>query len=212
MQPLLPENLSDELRLVVDSINEVDERYFVEEITRLQDGQIIKTGNFRTNERTFVTQLLHKIQEKFTEKRIHTDKYYQTDQPKHLILNGSSAYHNSFSRLFNPSSRDFFKIPDIVIHSGPNNRMPENQVFVSEVKTSLTLTQKKFNIDLFKVNVYHDALDFQNSAFIIVNSKVSSIEEKLKSYIKDSFYQSKKSGLVIIIKPFNEDVKVFSQF
>jgi hypothetical protein len=219
MKQIRPEEFSTELSLIVESLNEIEERYYKEKLTKLEDGRIIDTGETRTNESTFVTQLAAKVENKFRAHSIHIDKYYQTDAPKSLIFKNDNTikkYENTFNELFDSElEEEFYKVPDMVIHAGPEDKNPENQIFLSEVKTSEILTPKQFNVDLFKVNVYHEELNFKNSAFIIVNSTVERVSELLAQYSQKSKrrYKAFKPGLVIIVKPsFSMDTIVFSQF
>ena len=203
--------MTTELKFIIECIDSIEQRYYTEEITRLKDGVLISTGELRANESTYVTQLINKIERKFIDHSIHTNKHYQTDQPKQLIFrdeNYANKYKRSFDALFKssePESEEFFKIPDIVIHSGPNDFNPENQIFLSEVKTTLHLTQKLFNIDLFKLNVYHEELKFKNSAFIIVNSTIDSVKEKYNSYKRSNFFQTKRKEIYLIVKSSFDD-------
>jgi hypothetical protein len=210
-------SLSTEMQYILECINSIEEKYYTEEVTRLRDGVLFLTGELRANESTYVTQLINKIESKFKEQSIHIDKHYQTDLPKQLIFsddNYARKYNQSFDALFKldePEEAEFFKVPDIVIHSGPNDFNPENQIFLSEVKTTLNLTQKLFNIDLFKLNVYHEELYFQNSAFIIINSTIDDVKTKYSSYKASRYYQTPKNGLFIIVKPsFNDSVEILN--
>lgn len=205
------------MQYILECINSIEEKYYTEEVTRLRDGVLFLTGELRANESTYVTQLINKIESKFKEQSIHIDKHYQTDLPKQLIFsddNYARKYNQSFDALFKldePEEAEFFKVPDIVIHSGPNDFNPENQIFLSEVKTTLNLTQKLFNIDLFKLNVYHEELYFQNSAFIIINSTIDDVKTKYSSYKASRYYQTPKNGLFIIVKPsFNDSVEILN--
>lgn len=211
-----PTLLTTEMRYILECIDSIDEKYYTEEITRLRDGVLFSTGELRANESTYVTQLTNKIESKFKEQSIHIDKHYQTDQPKQLIFsddNYARKYKRSFDALFKPGEpeeAEFFKVPDIVVHSGPNDFNPDNQIFLSEVKTTLKLTQKLFNIDLFKLNVYHEELNFQNSAFIITNSTIDDVKTKYSSYMASRYYKTRKDGIFIIVKPsFNDSVEIF---
>lgn len=203
--------MTTELKYIIECIDSIDQKYYSEEIKRLKDGKLFSTGEFRANESTFVTQLINKIENKFIEHSIHIDKHYQTDQPKQLIFKDENyirKYQHSFDALFNSNeneSEEFFKVPDIVIHSGPKDINSENQIFLSEVKTTLRLTQKLFNIDLFKTNVYHEELLFKNSVFIIVNLTIDSIKEKYKSCQRSNFFQTKRKEIYLIVKPSYED-------
>lgn len=209
-------SLSTEMQYILECINSIEEKYYTEEVTRLRDGVLFSTGELRANESTYVTQLTNSIQNKFKEQSIHIEKHYQTDQPKQLIFTDDNyvrKYKRSFDALFKPGEpeeAEFFKVPDIVIHSGPNDFNPNNQIFLSEVKTTLNLTQKLFNIDLFKLNVYHEELNFQNSAFIITNSTVQNVKARYSSYRTSRYYQTRKEGIYIIVKPsFTESAEIF---
>jgi hypothetical protein len=208
MTTTIPTSLSTEMQYILECIDSIDEKYYIEEVTRLRDGVLFQTGELRANESTYVTQLINKIENKFKEQSIHIDKHYQTDQSKQLIFaddNYTKKYKRSFDALFEhgePEEAEFFKVPDIVIHSGPNDFNPDNQIFLSEVKTTLKLTQKLFNIDLFKLNVYHEELSFQNSAFVIINTTVDNVKTKYSSYMRSKYYQTQKEGIFIIVKPF----------
>jgi hypothetical protein len=219
MKQILPENFSVELRLMVEALNEVDEIYYKEKLTKRIDGKIIDTGETRTNERAFVAQLLSKVENKYKEHSIHIDKFYQADAPKSLIYKNDLAYkkyNETFNELFELEfEEEFYKVPDIVIHAGPEDDIPQNQIFLAEVKTTVKLAPKLFNVDLFKVNVYHEELNFRNSAFIIVNLSLETVAEFLAQYSKKSArrYKSFKPGLVIVVKSsYKEPAAVFNQF
>ena len=206
-----------EMNYIIECMYNIDKKYYVEEITRFDGGALVLTGEFRANESTYVTQLVNKIEQKFRKESIHIDKFYQTDQPKHLMLksaNYTNKYERSFKALFSyngAEDEEFYKVPDIVIHSGPQDINEHNQIFLSEVKTTLNLTQRLFDIDLFKLNVYHEELSFQNSAFIIVNSTVESVKRKLNEYKNNRYYQTQKKGIYIIVKPsFDSSIEVFT--
>lgn len=204
MTTLQTSKLTQKLQLIVEALNNIDCKYFTEEITRLHAGVIVRTGQLRANESTFVTQLVSKIEGAFSAHSIHLDKYFQTDQPKQLIFRNdktTAKYGFTFSKLFNPSEDDFFKVPDIVIHAGPNDFDKQNQIFLSEVKTEVSLSQRKFDIDLFKVNVYHEQLKFQNSAFIIANNDVEFIKRRLTSYERSKYYLTGLPELYLIVRP-----------
>ena len=122
-------------------------------------------------------------------------------------------YEQDFYKLFKtkgPEEFAFNKVPDIVVHSGPDDTNPANQIFLSEVKTTLNLTQELFNIDLFKLNIYHEELKFQNSAFIIANSAIDTVKTKYSSYKASNYYQTDKGGIFIVVKPsFSIKAEIF---
>lgn len=216
MKTVNPNLLSEEIQYILECIDSIDQKYYKEEITTFRDGALYPTGEFRANESTYVNQLIKKIEERFKENSIHSEKYYQTDEPKQLIFkekNYIEKYGQSFDTLFKiggPEEVEFRKVPDIVIHSGPNDITHNNQIFLSEVKTTLKLTQALFNIDLFKVNVYHEELCFKNSAFIIINSTVKNIKKMYLSYRDNNYYETKRAGMFLIIKPsYNDKTEIF---
>lgn len=210
-------SLKPEMQYIIDCINSIDEKYYKEDITKLQNGALVPTGRLRANESTYVTQLINKIEAVFKEHSIHVNGYYQTDAPKQLIFkedNYRTKYKWSIDSLFQPvktEDDEFSKIPDIVVHYGSNDINPENQIFLSEIKTTFQLTQNQFDIDLFKVNVYHEELNFKNSAFIIINSTVDNVKSKFDSYKTSNYFQTNKEGIYIVVKPsYNESIAIFN--
>jgi hypothetical protein len=195
---------SKELTLIEDCIKKVRKEYYSEPMTRAQDGGLVVLEKDRYNERAYTSQLLHLIQSTFESNNIHVDKLYQTDQPKQLIFSKQETaekYDHTFSKLFFKDEKEFFRVPDIVIHSGAEDFNEKNQIFLSEVKTTPTLSQLKFDIDLFKVNLYHEELKFQNSVFLIVNKSLVSVRRMLRAYTKRKYFLSKREGAYILVKP-----------
>ncbi|MBP7808636.1 MAG: hypothetical protein KA163_05050 [Bacteroidia bacterium] len=202
--------MTKELELIVNCLDNINPKYFSEEITFKKNDVIHKTGGLRSNESTFVSQLIAKIESVFTSNNMHIDKFYQTDQPKQLIFNSlkfNENYSRTFNALFNPSEEEhneFYKVPDIVIHAGPNDDKEHNQIFLAEVKTSFALSQKLFDIDFFKVNLYHEELKWQNAAFIIINLDLQKIRTRLVAYKRNRYYQSRRPGIYILAKPSSD--------
>jgi hypothetical protein len=216
MKPVESTLLMSEMQYILNCIDSVGEKYYTEEITTLCDGILLATGKYRANESTYVTQLIKKIEDKFKEQSIHVDKHYQTDSTKQLIFKNEfniKKYEQDFYKLFKtkgPEEFAFNKVPDIVVHSGSDDTNPANQIFLSEVKTTLNLTQELFNIDLFKLNIYHEQLKFQNSAFIIANSAIDTVKTKYSSYKASNYYQTDKEGIFIVVKPsFSIKAEIF---
>jgi hypothetical protein len=206
--------MTPELEIVKQCVEDIESKYFSEEITVLDGHTIVGTGKFRENESTYVYQLLKRIEAKFKTELSHVTSDYQVNAPKQLIFKDErtvQTYSKTFNKLFDPSKDDFFRIPDIVIHSGPHDYDPKNQILISEVKTDASLGQKAFDIDFFKLNVYHQELKFQNSFFIIVNRESNVIKKYLTKYRQNGFYISRKPGLAILVKSeHGESIKILT--
>lgn len=80
-------------------------------------------------------------------------------------------------------------IPDFLIHiSHKNDHDNCGQKFIIEAKTTSKLQEIPFSWDLLKLNIYVNSLNFDNAAYIIINSSVEKINSLLDYYILNIDY------------------------
>jgi hypothetical protein len=80
-------------------------------------------------------------------------------------------------------------IPDFLIHiSHKKDNDYRGQKFIIEAKTTSKLQEIPFCWDLLKLNIYVNSLNFDNAAYIILNSSVEKINTLLAYYILNIDY------------------------
>lgn len=210
--------LTTEMRYIIDCLDSISERCFTRPITYVKNGKLVITGNKSSIESIFVNDLKSRIHDKFKENSIHVDKEFTIEEPKLLIYSDTirvNKYEHTFGAIFHTGKqveRAFDKIPDIIIHGGPDDFDHNNQIFLAEVKTTLKLTQNKFNVDLFKVNLYHEELFFKDSAFIIINTDITKVKDMFETYKQCGYYLTNRKGIYLIVKQsFHDKTQIFTQ-
>ncbi len=208
--------LSKTMNYVVHSLDDVPEKYYSQSKAKLIHGKLALQSEKSNSESTFSHQLKPKIEKLFLKNSYHTDKKFETEISKSIIFRNEdkmNTYGPTFDKLYGKDGngdQEFFAIPDIVIHAGNDDFKKKNQLFVAELKTNPVLTPSLFNIDLFKIAVYHDDLLFSYSAFIIVNVSVQKVREMFTAYQNSGYFLPRRRAMYIIVKPnYETPAKVF---
>lgn len=86
--------------------------------------------------------------------------------------------------------------PDFLIHrykslASFKSHANAGQKLIVEAK-SKSISEKEFNRDFFKLNVYLSRLNFEKALYIIVNSTKDEIERKIKKYSDGGLFCSQK--------------------
>ena len=119
---------------------------------------------------------------------IGNTKYILGGENEKIIASASTAVQELITRLrrycHRHSSPNVVVKPDYIIHweVKKGNMSEETQKLIVEAKTTKSLHHDNFCWDLYKLSSYVYELSFQTAVYIIINQKVSKVEELLKVY------------------------------
>jgi hypothetical protein len=160
------------LLMLQKALNNVEIQYISQEYLRLARNRIQRP------ERVFVAELYHQLR-KLQES---TDNIYNTTI-RDLVFHCEIGKINY--AVNEPCLNDFSNnrtVPDLVLHKSQDNKSPQNQQLVCEVKSDYNLSEKSFIKDLKKLLYYKlSDLRFQNAVFIYTGEK-NKIDELLARY------------------------------
>lgn len=111
--------------------------------------------------------------------------------------NDDTAYDNTWINS-TKSKLDFdstYVTPDFLIHRFKklSDKNRGGQKLVVEAKSKKSVSQKDFQKDLFKLNVYLTRLKFEKAVYIILNLRKNAIESMVYDYISNGMFWSDKS-------------------
>lgn len=214
------ENLKNFLK-ALDLIEKSD--YKTNRVILREEIENIYGDEFSTYENNFVA----KLNEKYAILN-HTKEIKQSiDLKRELQIPKKFAYsefddieiRRSFDKLnrefaeSNDGTEEYSLIPDFFIHKSENDRSPENQKLIAEIKTEQNLSFKKFAWDFFKLIIYLNKANFQTAVFLSVNITNEKIIGYLKKYISDYYYLPLDyKRLFIVIKENYESENVVCSF
>jgi hypothetical protein len=211
-----PAFLPGTIRIAANALDSVPKKYYTQPKAKLIYGTHKLQAGESNSESTFSHKLVAAIERDFEQANFHIDKQYETEISKQIIFRNEEkreTYGPTFNRLYdsgNGESEEFYTKPDIVIHAGQDDFKKQNQIFIAELKTAPNLSQSLFNIDLFKIAVYHDDLLFNHSAFFIINVTEEDVRTMYNAYCSNGYYLSERPGAYIIVKNgYDSLVKVY---
>lgn len=218
MRLIQAERLSRTLQYSTTALESIPKKYYAQAKAKLIYGQHILQEGESNSESTFSHKLVANIEAAFEKARFHIDKLYETEISKQIIFRNEEkqrTFGPTFNRLWNITNinsdqEEFFAKPDIVIHAGQDDFQTQNQLFIAELKTTPNLTQNQFNIDLFKIAVYHDDLGFNYSAFFIINVPEKDVRAMYREYCANGYFLPNRPGMYIVVKNgYESPVKVY---
>ena len=207
--------MNDVIKMLIESINEIDEQYFQQTRGVLVDNEILDLEEYNTSESTIVTQLYLKLFPRLRQSGLITNRRLDVNSTKRIIFdqyNVNQNYEHSYNKVFNQKFyNEINRVPDLVLHQSSLDMAIENQILLCEVKCTENLNQNQFNRDLFKINLYHQELNFQNSCYIILNLEPQVIKDMYENYKTNNIFISNRKNKFFIIKPaYNRDVQIIN--
>ncbi|MFY1045944.1 hypothetical protein [Chryseobacterium sp. GP-SGM7] len=204
-------------------MNKIDERDYNTQRVKLVDENInIYEDTFSTYENNFVTKLNEKYAVLLELGKIDEPRelIHQFQIPKKYAYSsmGEDSIRNSFEKISNipddkvDEFKEFYLIPDFIIHQDQKDKSAANQRLIAEVKTENNLSYKKFAYDFLKLIIYLNKFNFQNAIFLSVNMEANIIEEYLQRYFSERMYLPENyNKLHIILKEnYEKEPNVFS--
>ncbi|WP_151087886.1 hypothetical protein [Hymenobacter baengnokdamensis] len=173
--------------------------YNMDDVSILNDELVINKELSKPYERRFVSQLKSSYDTLIAKRSledyssVYTDlevikKYIYTGNPDRAI---EESYHKMLRKFGNSKVFEaIITIPDFLIHHAQSDWEHKNQKLVVEAKTSPKLRFTEFALDFFKLNVYAEKHNFQNSVYLIVHNSFESIQDLFTEYRQEGFYLS----------------------
>lgn len=114
--------------------------------------------------------------------------------------------NDTFQSTFTQLIKNKYAIkPDLVIHEDQANQ--NNQVLALECKIAPDLSYEDFCIDLFKLMMFKEILQFEHLVFVIANVAPETVQGYFEKYIEADFYLD-STNLHILVKPSANDLTI----
>jgi len=180
---------------LIKAINKIPKHYYELRNPKIKNGKIIDYSNeIVYPERNFCTNLYHHFMVELETEDLNIGEDFFLDEEIYKKFTGTYINDDDFKKT--KDALNFPKRgmrPDLVLHATQESRDPEDQLLIIECKIDPNLSEKNFNEDFFKSNIFLSELNFQNSVYIIINNKRNHIESLLKKY-KEKYWLSPKGG------------------
>lgn len=186
---------------LIKAINKVPEHYYSMKNPKKIDGQLIDySKSVVYPERNFCTNLYHHLMVELENGNINIGEDFFLDIEIYKKFIGTYSTDEKFKDTYKKINiANVGMRPDIVLHAKQKSRDEKDQLLIIECKIDPNLSEKNFNEDFFKLNIFLSELNFQNSVYIIINNKKNHIESLLKKY-KEKYWLSPKGEVDILIK------------
>lgn len=207
---------------LANAINAIPDFYYrMDDVSINEDTLTINAELSKHYERRFVSQLKSSYDAIISNgsfedySNVYTDsevikKYIYSNNPDTLI---SESYNMLLHKVNRGKVIDVITtIPDFLIHHAQSDWDYNNQKLVVEAKTNPNLKFEEFALDVFKLNVYAEKHNFQNSVYLIVHNNLEQLEQLFQIYAEEGLYlaPNQLQNIYLFLKPeYGRELEIY---